>query len=113
MDTAYRRLHTNMTATVTCITIIEDITYLLLQVPFGASPAPTKFSSVSDTAANVAHDLAMDLNWDPSILHSSFDLGTSKPDLPPTHILFGQADPLLINLPPRNIITDNFIDDLF
>jgi hypothetical protein len=112
MDAAYRRLHTNMSAAITCITIINQIAYLLLRVPFGASPAPTKFSSISDTAADVAHDLAMDTRWDPATLHSSFDLDNMTPDPPPTAKM-GQADPLLINLPPRDIVTDNFIDDLF
>jgi hypothetical protein len=113
MDAAYRRLHTNMSAAVTCITIIEDIAYLLLRVPFGASPAPTKFSSISDTAADIAHDLATDPKWDPTTLHSSFDLDNTKPELSHVDTALGQADPLLVNLPPRNIITDNFIDDLF
>jgi hypothetical protein len=113
MDAAYCCLHTNMSAAVTCITIIDDIAYLLLCVPFRASPAPTKFSSISDTAADVANDLAMDPGWNPSTLHSSFDLGSAKPTPPPTSIPFGQADPLLVTLPPRNIITDNFINDLF
>jgi hypothetical protein len=52
MDVAYCQLHTNMTVAITCITIIDDIACLLLQVPFGASPAPTKISSISDMAAD-------------------------------------------------------------
>jgi hypothetical protein len=113
MDAAYRRLHTNMTAAVTCITIIDHLAYLLLRVPFGASPAPSKFSCISDTAADIAHDLAMEPSWDPHSLHSDFDIDSSDPEPLPNHVPFGNADPLLIDLPPRNIVTDNFIDDLF
>jgi hypothetical protein len=112
MDAAYRRLHTNLSAAITCITIIDSIAYLLLRVPFGASPAPTKFSSISDTAADIAQDLAMDPRWNPDTLHSSFDLDLMTPDPPPSAKI-GQADPLLVKLPPRDIVTDSFIDDLF
>jgi hypothetical protein len=112
MDAAYCRLHTNMSAAITCITIIDSIAYLLLRVPFGASPAPTKFSSISNTAADIAQDLAMDPRWDPAHLHSSFDLDLMTPDPPPTAKI-GQADPLLVKLPPRDIVTDSFINDLF
>jgi hypothetical protein len=44
MDAAYRRIHTNMLAAVTCITVVNDIAYLLTRVPFGAAPAPAGFS---------------------------------------------------------------------
>jgi hypothetical protein len=40
-------------------------------------------------------------------------LDNTKQEPPTDHVELGQADPLLVNLPPRNIITDNFIDDLF
>jgi hypothetical protein len=110
MDAAYRRLHTNMTAAVTCITIIDDIGYLLNRVPFGSTPAPSKFSCVSDMAGDLAQDLCTNSSWNPPDLHSTFDLDF-PPCKEPDDIPFGQADELLVPLPPRNIITDNFIDD--
>jgi hypothetical protein len=112
MDAAYRRIHTNIQAAVTCITVVHDIAYLLVRVPFGASPAPSGFSLVSDAAGDLAQDLALDPNWDPAKLHSSFDLDFI-PQLEAPSVPFGQADELSINLPPREIVTDNFIDDLF
>jgi hypothetical protein len=112
MDAAYRRIHTNMSAAVTCITIIDNIAYLLARVPFGAAPAPAGFSLISDAAGDLAQDLALDPTWNPSTLHSTFDL-----DFPSRQedasIPFGQADPLAVNLIPREIVRDNFIDDLF
>jgi hypothetical protein len=112
MDAAYRRLHTNMTAAVTCITVVDEIAYLLTRVPFGAAPAPAGFSLVSDAAGDLSQDLASDPSWDPHSLRSSFHL-----DFPPRQeaddVPFGQADELAVNLPPRKIVTDNFIDDLF
>ena len=112
MDAAYRRIHTNMQAAVTCITIIDELAYLLVRLPFGSGPAPSIFSTVSDTAADTAQDLAMDTSWDPNELHSHFQLDFA-PCVEPTEIPFAPADTLAMTLPPRDICTDNFIDDLF
>jgi hypothetical protein len=110
MDAAYRRLHTNMTAAVTCITIIDKIAYLLNRVPFGSTPAPSKFSCISDIAGDLAQDLCTNSTWEPSSLHSSFNLDF-PPNKEPDDIPFGVANELLVTLPPRDIVTDNFIDD--
>ena len=48
MDAAYRRIHSAIQATVTCITILANIAYLLTTLPFGSSPAPALFSIISD-----------------------------------------------------------------
>ena len=112
MDAAYRRIHANMQAAQTCITVIDDIAYLLGRLPFGSSPAPTKFSNVSDTIGDVAQDISLDKSWDPTTLQSSFDLDF-KPIQEDDNIQITPADPLLMSLPDQDIITDNFIDDLF
>jgi hypothetical protein len=110
MDAAYRRLHTHMSAAVTCITIFDELAYLLTRVPFGASPGPSKFSCISDASADLAQDLCLEPTWHPHELHSDFDLDF-EPRKEPQSVPFGQADDLLMVLPPRDVITDNFIDD--
>ena len=112
MDAAYRRIHANMQSATTCITVLQDLAYLLGRLPFGSAPAPTLFSSVSDSVADVAQDLSLESSWDPSKLHSSFNLDFA-PNQMDENITICQADPLLMSLPERDIITDNFIDDLF
>ena len=111
-DAAYRRIHTNMQAAVLAITILNDIAYILSRLPFGSSPAPSYFSVISDAVADVAQDLSLDQSWNPDDLHSSFNLDF-EPREEPIDIPFDTADELLVELPERNIITDNFIDDLF
>ena len=112
MDVAYRRLHANTKSATTCISVLNDIAYLLVRLPFGSSPAPPKFSAVSDAAADIAQDLAMDPKWNPTTLHSDFHLDSNtKPESHKTRA--HNADTLAVELPDRNIITDNFIDDLF
>ena len=112
MDAAYRRLHANTKSATTCISILNEIAYLLVRLPFGSSPAPPKFSAVSDAAADIAQDLAMDPKWNPATLHSSFHLdSTTEPKIHMTNAF--EADELAVELPDRDIVTDNFIDDLF
>ena len=113
MDSAYRRVHAAMQAAVTCITVLMEIAYLLTRLPFGSAPAPALFSIISDSTTDLAFDLSLDPTWDTSSLQSSFPFLDPKPTMEPSSISFGKADPLIVKLPPRNIVADNFIDDIF
>ena len=113
MDAAYRRIHSNITSAVTCITILQEIAYLLTRLPFGSAPAPGFFSVISDSATDLASDLAVDPTWDPMVLQSRFPFLNHEPVLQEPTIPYGQADPLQVHLPPRDIVADNFIDDIF
>ena len=112
LDSAYRRVHTSIKAALSSITVLDDIAYLLVRLPFGSAPAPSIFSSISDTAADLAQDLCLDPSWNPSNLHSSFDL-VFPTEYEDDTVPFAPADPLVIQLPPREIVTDNLIDDIF
>ena len=112
MDAAYRRIHTNASASVLCITVLNHIAYLLGRLPFGSSPAPTYFSTVSDAIGDVAFDLALDPHWDPATLHSPFPIDIT-PRLEPSSVPIAPADTPAADLPPRDIVLDNFIDDSF
>jgi hypothetical protein len=113
MDAAYRRIHTAMSAAVTCMTIVDDIAYLLVRLPFGSSPAPSIFSIISDAITDVAWDLSLDPTWDPNSQRSNFSFINHPPTYLDKDVPFGLADELSTKLPPRNIISDNFIDDIF
>ena len=113
MDAAYRRIHTQLQSAVTCITILGNIAYLLLRLPFGSAPAPSIFGDVSDTVTDLAQDLALDPTWDPQTLQADFEFL----DLPPVYlnenVKYEAAGTLAVELPPRDIVSDNFIDDIF
>ena len=53
MNSAYRRLHAAILVGLSCITIIDDLAYLLLRLPFGSSPAVSKFIIFSDVATDL------------------------------------------------------------
>jgi hypothetical protein len=113
MDAAYRRIHASMTSAVTCMTVVEDIAYLLVRLPFGSSPAPSIFSIISDTITDVAWDLSLDPTWSTKSLHSNFKFVNNPPTYLPENIPYDQANNLSVPLPPRDIVSDNFIDDIF
>ena len=114
MDSAYRRLHAALKAAATCITIIKDLAYLLLRLPFGSSPAPSEFSVVSDVLVDITTEIADDDTWDPSALHSDhFDMMNSLPiNLKNDSDEFGQADELIMDMEDKDVIFDIYIDDL-
>ena len=113
MDAAYRRIHSAMSSAVTCITVLNDLAYLLTRLPFGSSPAPAIFSIISDGATDLANDLASDPTWDTNSLQSRYTFLENSPALEHESIPFHPADSLLVQLPPRDVMADNFLDDIF
>ena len=111
MDAAYRRLHVHLLSAVSCITILDGLAYLLNRLPFGSESAPSKFSIISDTITDITFDLALEPSWDTNKTKSSFPVD-KKPILLHDIIPFDKADAPIYNLPPRNIIFDNYIDDI-
>lgn len=70
LDAACRRLHVHPDHAVRASTIVNDLGYLLLRLPFGAVAGPSKYSLVSDAIFDLANDLIMDKEWDPKSLQS-------------------------------------------
>lgn len=114
MDAAYRHLHAALKAAATCITIINDLAYLLLRLPFGSSPALSEFSVVSDVLVDLTTKIANDDTWEPSTLHSDhFDMMNSLPiNIKDDSEKFGQADELIMDMVNKDIVFDIYIDDL-
>ena len=113
MDAAYRRLHALLASAVSSITVINEIAYLLLRLPFGAKIAADRFSVVSGMINDLAKELSFDTSWDPDSLHSNlyelienFPINILDKDIP-----FGQAEELFVALEPLDIIFENCIDD--
>ena len=114
MDSAYRRLHAAIQSALSCITIIEEIAYILFRLPFGAKPAVGIFSILSDITTDLTSEIAYDPTWIPEETHSDlFDLIESLPTKTyDDTIPFGQAEKLFVDIPPTDICFDNYIDDL-
>ena len=47
LDAAYLRIHANARTALTCIAIVEELDFLCLRLPFGTTPAPAEYTTVS------------------------------------------------------------------
>jgi hypothetical protein len=83
-----------------CITVVEDLVYLSLQLPFGGHPAsPNLWRNFSDSISDLSTAIAKDSSWDPGELHSPLQglipmTVSASDDVP-----FGQALPMCVTLP--------------
>ena len=68
LDTAYHRIHANTTTASTCITIVDELLFLCLVLPFGTTPAPSEYTTVSEVAIDIGKNLLRDESWDTDYL---------------------------------------------
>jgi hypothetical protein len=112
MDAAYRRIHASALAACLVIAILEGIAYILTRLPFGSTPAPSLFSIISDSITDIIQDLTTDPTWDPKSFPSSVNEADEPPLYLPNDVPLGKANELSVPLPPRDIVTDDYIDDI-
>ena len=70
LDAAYCLIHAKVTTALTCITIFEDLSFLCLRLPFGTTPAPAEYTTVSEATVDLGNDLLRDESWDTDDLNS-------------------------------------------
>ena len=113
LDSAYRRLHVLLQFALLCITIIGQIAYLLLRLPFGTTPAAERFCTVSETIADLTQAIVDDNTWDPNTLHSNLSELIPEEECPTTlKALQQQPFHLMVQPQHKNIKVDVYIDDI-
>ena len=70
LNAAYRRIHTNAKTASTCIAIVDGLAFLCMRLPFGTTPAPEKYMTVSEAAIYLGNDLLQDQSCDTDDLNS-------------------------------------------
>ena len=60
LEAAYRRIHANTTTTSTCIAMVDEPAFLCLRLPFGTTPAPSEYTTVSESAIDLGNNLLRD-----------------------------------------------------
>ena len=60
LDTAYRKIHTNAKTALTWIAIVDELAFLCFRLPFGTTPAPAEYTTVSETTIYLGNDLPQD-----------------------------------------------------
>jgi hypothetical protein len=111
---AYRRIHLSTTMVSKCVTVVRDLAFVSLRMPFGGRPCPSLFADFSEVITDLSNTIARDPSWEPSDLHSPLQhlipATINEPDDAP----FAQALPTSVNLPDDegDYKADVYIDDI-
>ena len=112
LDAAYRRIHAHANTASTCIEIVDELAFLCLRLPFGTTPAPAKYMTISEAAIDLGNDLLQDQSWD-----------TNDLNLPQRSLLLPEekhqsashlekTDPLAMDIIATKASIDGFINDI-
>ena len=64
LDTAYQRVHANTQTESTCIAVVVKLVFICLRLPFGATPAPVQYTTISEVEIDLGNDLLVDVSWE-------------------------------------------------
>ena len=112
MDAAYRRLHSIVDHALKCVTIVEKMAYVPLRLPFGVSPGPSLYSTISECIFDLVNDLLNDKEWNRQTLNSPYlEKLAPKQIYPKESEDVVQVRELSVYLPNRTAFADGYIDD--
>ena len=64
LDATYRRIHKNAQIATACIAIVVKLAFLCLSLPFGTTPTPEEYTTISEAAIELGNDLIAETSWD-------------------------------------------------
>jgi len=111
MDAAYRRLHALPKHALKCTTVIDKIAYIPLRLPFGVSPGPSIYSTISECVFDLTNDLLNERTWDRKIQNSPYAKKLAQPETPNTSAKLHTVRQLSVHIPNRPSFADGYIDD--
>ena len=98
LDAAYRRIHANATTASTCISIVDELSFLCLRLPFGTTPAPEESMTVSETALDLGNDILRYEYWDTDDLNSPHQSLLTQEEKQQSASHLATADPLAVDI---------------
>ena len=112
LDSAYRLIHANAKTASTCITIVDELAFLCLRLPFGTTPVPAEYTTASEAAIDLGNDLLQDQSWDTDDLNSPHRslLPPEEKQQSASHL--AKIDPLAVEIIATEASMDGFIDDI-
>ena len=96
----------------TCIAIVEKLAFLCLRLPFGTTPAPVEYTTISEVAIDLGNDLPQDQSWDTDDLNSPHRSLLSPEENHQSTRHLAKADPLAVEIIATEASMDGFIDDI-
>ena len=111
LDAAYRRIHVKPIHNLHCATVINNIAYIPLRLPFGVAAGPSIYSTMSEVIFDLTNDLLNDKTWNLQELHSPIQDKLPQPQYLDDSIKFAPAEDLSVYVPLRTSFCDGYIDD--
>ena len=98
LDAAYRRINAHAKTASTCIAIVDKLDFLCLRLPFGTTPAPAEYTTISEAAIDLGKNIPQDQSWDTNDLNSPhrYLLPPEEEQQSPSHL--EKADPLAVEI---------------
>ena len=114
LGAAYRRIHVTAKMAILAITIIGEIAYILLRLPFGVANGPNDYGYASEPIMDLTNDILRNDSWDPDEIYSPLRDTLATPNQNPdtNSSSFGIANPLLVDVPFFPAIAYGYIDDI-
>ena len=112
LNAAYRRIHINDTTVPTCISIVDELAFICLQLPFGATPAPEEYMTAKEAAIDLGKNLLQEESWDTKYLNSLHRSLLTKEDKQQMTNHLVHADPLVVDITVIEASMDGFIVDI-
>ena len=112
LDAAYRRIHANTKTASTCIATVDKLDFICLRSPFGTTPEPTEYMTVSEAEIDLGNDLIQDESWDTHDLNSSHQYLLPQEDKHQSASHLATSDPLAVDITSTEASMDGFIDNI-
>jgi hypothetical protein len=111
---AYRRIHLSATMASKCVTVVRDLAFVSLRMPFGGKPCPSLFADFSETITDLSNAIATDPSWNPATLRSPLQHLIPRTVTEPDEAPFAQSLPTSVHLPAddNSYKADVYIDDI-
>ena len=113
LDSAYRRLHWHAKCALLCITIVQNLAYILTRLCFGIASGPSEWCVISETIVDYAAILMKDKTWNASELFNPHEDISSKIEYLDDSIKCENTKDIISkNIETTDSYVDGYIDDL-
>ena len=112
LDATYRRIHANAKTASTYIAIVDEIYFICLRLPFGTTPEPAEYTTVSEAAIDLGNDILQDQSWETDDLNLPHRYLIPPEEKQQSAIHLAKSDPLAVYITATETSMDGFIDDI-
>ena len=94
------------------ISIVGKLNFLCLRLPFGTTPSPLEYTTISEAEIDLGNDLLADTPWDATNLQSPHRHLIPREYYLPASDLLVKADQLAVDIKAKEASMDGFIYEI-